>query len=151
MKNDITFETTLLQTGNNTGIHLPDEVMQQLGAGKRPPVLVTINHFSYSTTVGVMNGACMIPVSAAVRSSAGVKGGDPIIVKVRLDSEHRAVEVPIDFQQALNTNEAARAFFDALSPSAKKKYVTLIESAKTDETRLKRIEKALTDLIDGKK
>ncbi|MCX6215308.1 YdeI/OmpD-associated family protein [Spirosoma sp.] len=151
MEKSIAFDTILLQTGNNTGIRLPDEVIQQLGAGKKPPVLVTINLFTYPSTVGVMNGVYMIPVSSAVRQSAGVKGGDPIQVIVRLDAEPRVMAVPLDFQQALAANQSAQAFFDSLSPSGKKKYVSLIEGAKSAETRQKRVDKAIADLAESKK
>ena len=151
MKHSLTFETTLLQTGNNTGIRVPDELIEQLGAGKKPPVLVTINHFTYPTTVGVMGGAYLIPVSAAVRRSAGVSGGDTVKVIVQLDSEPRVVALPTDFQQALDANEGAKVFFNTLSPSSKKNYVSLIEGAKSAVTRQNRIEKALADLVTGKK
>lgn len=125
MENSISFDTILLQTGNNTGIRVPDDVIQQLGAGKKPPVLVTINHFTYPSTVGVMSGVYMIPVSSAVRQSAGVKGGDFIRVILRLDAEPRVVAVPLDVQQALDVNQGAKAFFESLSPSGKKKVCKL--------------------------
>ena len=82
MNNPIAFETTLLQTGNNTGIRVPDEVIEQLSAGKKPPVLVTLNNITYQSTVGVMGGTYLIPVSAAIRQSAGVRGGETIRVIV---------------------------------------------------------------------
>jgi len=151
MNNTIAFETTLLQTGNNTGIRVPDELIEQLNAGKKPPVLVTLNNFTYQSTVGVMGGAYLIPVSAAIRQSAGVSGGESIRVVVELDSEPRVVAVPADFQQALDANEGAKVFFETLSPSSRKKYVTLVESAKSDQTRQNRIEKAIADLVTGKK
>ena len=58
------FETTVTATGNNTGIVVPDEVIEQLAAGSRPPVMVTVNGYDHRTTVGVMNGKAMISVSA---------------------------------------------------------------------------------------
>ena len=151
MNNTIAFETTLLQTGNNTGIRVPDEVIEQLSAGKKPPVLVTLNNFTYPSTVPVMGGAYLIPVSAAIRQSAGVSGGETIRVIVELDSEPRVVAVPADFQRALDAEEGAKVFFETLSPSSKKKYVTLVESAKSDQTRQNRIEKAIVDLVTGKR
>lgn len=154
MNNSIAFETTLLQTGNNTGIRVPDELIEQLRAGKKPPVLVTLNNFTYQSTVGVMGGIYLIPVSAAIRKSAGVNGGETIQVIVELDSEPRVIALPTDFQRALDANEGAKVtyfFFETLSPSSKKKYVTLVESAKSDQTRLNRIEKAIADLVKGKR
>lgn len=151
MEKNVIFETTLVQVGNNTGIDVPAEIIEQLGRGKKPPVKVTLNRFSYQSTVAVMGGAFMIPVSAAIRAQAGVKGGDPISVGLSLDFEPRVVALPADFQRVLAGHQQANAFFETLSPSSKRKYVALIESAKTDETRQKRLDKAIVDLAAGKK
>jgi Domain of unknown function (DUF1905) len=76
----VSFETTVAASGNNTGIVVPDEVIEQLAAGRRPPVLVSVNGYEYRNTVGVMGGKHMISISAAVRKATGLKGGDPIRV-----------------------------------------------------------------------
>jgi len=75
-----TFETTVTATGNNTGIVVPEEVIEQLGAGKRPALLVNLNGYEYRTTAGVMGGRHMVSVSAAVRKATGLGGGDPVRV-----------------------------------------------------------------------
>ncbi|MFK0186826.1 DUF1905 domain-containing protein [Streptomyces rubiginosohelvolus] len=41
------FSTTMFQSGNNTGIEVPEDVVEALGAGKRPPVNVTVNGYAY--------------------------------------------------------------------------------------------------------
>ncbi|MFT4285894.1 MAG: DUF1905 domain-containing protein, partial [Protaetiibacter sp.] len=74
------FSTTLFQSGNNTGIEVPPELMEQLGAGKRPPVLVTVNGFRYPSTVAPMGGRFLIPFSSDKRAATGLAGGDPIEV-----------------------------------------------------------------------
>ena len=51
------FHTTIEQTGKTAcGIHVPEEVVESLGAGKRPAVRVTIKGFTYRPTVAVMGG-----------------------------------------------------------------------------------------------
>ena len=50
------FETTLSSTGNNTGIVVPPEIVDELGAGKRPPVNVTVNGYAYRSTIATMGG-----------------------------------------------------------------------------------------------
>ncbi|HEX6523843.1 MAG TPA: DUF1905 domain-containing protein [Streptosporangiaceae bacterium] len=50
----VTFDTTVAANGNNTGIVVPGEVIEQLAAGKRPSVLVSVNGYEYRNTVGVM-------------------------------------------------------------------------------------------------
>jgi hypothetical protein len=67
----LAFETTLSANGNNTGIEVPADVIERLGHGKRPPVLVNVNDYEYRSTVAVMGGRYMIGVSAAVRGPRG--------------------------------------------------------------------------------
>ena len=147
----LSFETTILQTGNNTGICVPDEVVEKLGAGKKPPVNVTVNNFTYRNTIAVMGGKFMIGVSADIRSKTGIKGGDKVQVTLELDTKLREVEVPADFQRLLDENPKAKQFYDSLSYSNKQRYVLPIGQAKTEETRQRRMDKAILDLNEGKK
>jgi uncharacterized protein YdeI (YjbR/CyaY-like superfamily) len=98
-----------------------------------------------------MGGVFMVGINADVREKAGVNGGDKITVEIELDTEPREVTIPHDFKKVLDKNAAAKKFYDALSYSRKKNYVVLIEQAKTEETRKKRIEKAIADLNAGKR
>jgi hypothetical protein len=145
------FETTIFQDGNNTGFVVPDEIVQQLGKGKKPPVYVTINGYTYRNTVAVYGGKFMIGISADNRNKANIKGGDKTIITLQLDTDQREVILPDDFKKALDKNNAAKIFFESLSYSNKRNYVTLIEQAKTNDTKQRRIEKAIIDLIAGKK
>lgn len=145
------FHTTILQADKNaTGIQIPAEVVESLGAGKRPPVRVTINGYTYRNTVAVMGGVFMVGVSAEHRKGARVAGGDEVDVEIELDSEPRVVTVPPDFQAALDSDSAAKRFFEGLSYSNKSRHVLAIEGAKTVETRQRRIDKAINDLRAGK-
>src|SRR5215472_11479195 len=101
MAPSVTFDTTVTATGNNTGIVVPDDVISELGAGKRPAVVVNVNGYEYRNTVGVMGGQHMISISAAVRQETGLKGGDPIHVTLTLADAPREVDVPGDFAAAL--------------------------------------------------
>src|SRR5215213_5191068 len=74
------FETTMLLTGNNTGIEVPPEMIDALGAGRTPPVTVTVNGYEYRSTVAVMGGRHLIPFSSDKRAATGIQGGDPIVV-----------------------------------------------------------------------
>src|SRR6267142_2808752 len=110
------FTTTLLQAGKTaTGIHIPSEIVERMGAGKKPPVRITINGYTYRNTVAVMGGAYMVGVSAEHRLGAKVAGGDNVEITIELDTEPRIVEVPADFQKALNKNAGAKKNFEALS------------------------------------
>ena len=145
------FRTTILQGGKTaTGIRIPDEVVESLGAGKRPAVRVTINGFTYRNTVAVMGGEYMVGVSAENRAGAGVAGGDEVDVDIELDTAPREVTVPDDFAAALDADPDARRTFDGLSYSNKSWHVLSIEGAKTDETRHRRIAKSVETLSEGR-
>src|SRR5580700_2009153 len=147
----IEFDTTVLATGNKTGIVVPDELIERLSAGRRPSVVVTVNGYEYRNTVGVMGGKHMISISAAVRKETGLKGGDPIHVTLTLADTPREVNVPDDFTAALSADPAAGAFFATLSNSLQRYHVDNISEAKTAETRKRRIEKAISLFREGKK
>jgi hypothetical protein len=145
------FRTTLLSARKNaTGIEVPPEVVAALGPSKRPAVHVTIGSHTYPSTIAVMGGAFMIPVSAENREAAGIAAGQEIEVFVRLDLEPRTVEVPVDLASALDAVPAARTFFDGLSNSVKKVHVLAADGAKTPETRARRIAKSVEMLAEGK-
>jgi Bacteriocin-protection, YdeI or OmpD-Associated/Domain of unknown function (DUF1905) len=129
-----------------TGFEVPAEVVEALGAGKRPPVRVTINGFTYRSTVAVMGGRYMVGVSAENRAGTGVAAGDEVDIELELDSQPRELAIPADFQRALDGNPAARKKFEALSYSAKQRYVLPMEAAKTPKTRQRRIDGALAEL-----
>ena len=144
------FRTTILQEGKTaTGIRIPDEIVEAFGAGKRPPVTVTINGFTYRSTVAVLSGAHMVGVSAENRAGAGVAGGDEVDVDIELDTAPREIAVPADFAAALDAEPRARTTFDGLSNSNKGWHVSSIEGAKTDETRQRRIAKSVEALRAG--
>jgi hypothetical protein len=145
------FRTTVLQTGKTTtGIQVPGEIVEALGSGKRPPVTITINGFTYRTTVAVMGGRFMVGVNADNRAAAGVAGGDEVDVEIELDTAPRAVVVPPDFAAALDTEPEARRTFDGLSYSNKSWHVLQVEGAKTDQTRQRRIVKSVEILKQGR-
>lgn len=141
------FKTTLLSTGGNTaGIEVTPEMLEGLGGGKRPAVLVSLNGFSYRTTVGSMNGKFLLPVSAERRAQSGTAAGDLVDVELELDTAPRIVEVPDDLKVALDAVQGAGQRLAGLSPSNQKRLVTSVTDAKTPETRQRRIEKVLAEL-----
>jgi hypothetical protein len=151
MAPSVAFDTTVTATGNNTGIVVPDHLIDDLGAGSRPAVVVNVNGYEYRNTVGVMGGKHMISISAAVRKETGLKGGDPIHVTLTLADTPREVDVPADFAAALSADPAAGAFFATLSNSLQRYHVDNVSEAKTAETRQRRIEKAISLFREGKK
>ena len=146
----VSFETTLRSFGNNTGIEVPPELIDQLDSGKSPAVVVNVNGYEYRNTVGVRSGTFLISLSAAVRKATGLKGGDPIAVTITLAEGPRPVDMSEDFGSALDANPEARTFFDGLSNSLQRYHCDNINGAKTDETRQRRIAKAVDLFLAGK-
>lgn len=144
------FKTKIVQTGNNTGIEVSEQILNELGGGKKPLVVVRLNNYSYRSAVGKMGDKFMISLSAENRKNANVKGGDEMVVNIELDTKPRTVDLPLPFQKALNKNKIAKKNFEALAPSKKKAIALSITDAKTEETRNRRIEKALEALNDAK-
>jgi hypothetical protein len=145
------FRTTIVQSGKNTtGIQVPDEVVESLGSGKRPAVRVTVNGYSYRSTVASMGGVFMVSLSAEHRAGAGVGGGDEVEVDLELDSAPREVTVPPELVAALDAEPAARATFDGLSYSNKSWHVLQVTGAKTEETRRRRIARSVEALKQGR-
>ena len=133
-----------------TGIRVPAEVVAALGSTKRPAVRVTLNGHTYRSTVAPLGGAFMLPVSAEVRTAAGVAAGEEVDVELELDTAPRTVDLPADFTEALDRDADAQRAFDALSYSNQRRHVLAIEGAKTAETRQRRIATAVTQLRAGR-
>ena len=145
------FNTTLDSAGKTAaGFRVPREVVEALGKGKRPPVIVTINGYSYQEHGGRLWRR--VPDRRGCRASgpAGVTPGDLMEVDLELDTAPREVEVPSDFAAALDAAPEAKSAFESLSYSNKRRFTLSIEDAKTAETRQRRIEKSVAQLREGR-
>ncbi|MFJ9343357.1 YdeI/OmpD-associated family protein [Streptomyces sp. NPDC101733] len=128
------------------GLEVPPEVVEALGGGARPPVTITLNGHAWTSRVALLRGRHLLGLSHANRLAAGVEIGEEVEVELELDTEPRVVVEPEDFARALDADPAARAAYEDLAYGRKREHVRAIESAKRPETRLRRIEKALTTL-----
>jgi len=145
------FRTLIQQEGKTAmGFEVPADVVEALGAGKRPPVSVTINGYTYRNTVAVLGGRYMIGVSADHRGPAKVVGGEMVEVDLELDTAPRVISVPDDLQVALDADPAARATFDKLSYSNKSWHVLQVTGTKNPDTRARRVEKSVVALREGR-
>ena len=146
------YRTTIRQAEGSsaTGIEIPDEVLTALGAGRKPAVRLSVNGYSYRSTVATVDGRYMVSLSSEHRAASGLDGGDEVEVDIEVDSSPREIDMPDDFAAALDAEPAARATFDGLSNSLKRYHVDLINGAKTDDTRQRRIEKSVATLKEGR-
>lgn len=124
------------------GIEVPEKIVAGFGQGKRPKVTVTLNGYTYRSTVAVMGGKYLLPLAKVHREACGVKEGSRVEVTLELDTAPREVEVPKDLAAALK-KAGLRAVFDKLAFTHRKEQVRSVEEAKAPETRLRRIEKAV--------
>jgi Domain of unknown function (DUF1905)/Bacteriocin-protection, YdeI or OmpD-Associated len=140
------FNATVRLDGKTaTGIEVPSTVLADLGGGKRPRVRVSINGYTYRTTVGSMGGRSLVPVSADVRRQAGISAGDRVAVDIVPDTEERSVRIPIELAAALDRAHVRHAF-DKLTYSDQHRHVLSVEGAKSAETRQRRIERVLDEV-----
>jgi DNA-binding MarR family transcriptional regulator len=142
-----TFVTKILKGSvkNVTGIVVPAEVVSALGTSKRPAVRVTLNGYTYRSTVATMGGKFLIGLSAENRKAAGLDGDEELEVRLELDTEPRVTEIPADLRAALVKGKVL-AEFEKAAPSRRKEFVRQVEEAKTSDTRQRRIVKTVESL-----
>jgi bifunctional DNA-binding transcriptional regulator/antitoxin component of YhaV-PrlF toxin-antitoxin module len=140
-----TFETVILGFGNNTGIEVPAENLEDLGSGKRPAVAVTVAGYSFRSTVGVMGGRSLISLPKAHRDAAGLAAGDRVVISLALEEGRREVELPSPLAEALNEAGLAETF-EQLAYSRRKEFARQVSEAKAEATRERRIAKVLDAL-----
>jgi hypothetical protein len=109
----------------------------------RAPVKVTVNGYSFRSTIASMGGIVCIPLRKSNRDAAGVEGGDTVAVKIELDADERRVEPPADLIAALKDSPDGWSRWQGLSYTHQRELVEAIESAKKPETRERRIAGAL--------
>jgi hypothetical protein len=130
-------------------IALPFDVRKLFGRA-RPPVKVSINGFSYRSTVSVYDGKYFIPVRKSNQEAARIKPGDTVRAIIELDEEPRTVDPPLDLMTALKQSHL-EADWDKLSYSTKKEFADVLQAAKRPETRARRVEKILLEVRERKK
>ena len=144
------FRTKILAAGKTAaGVEVPAKVVAALGTSKRPAVRVTINGYTYRSSVAVMGGKFMLGVSNEVRKEAGVAAGETVDLDIELDTQAREVTLPPDFAKALDKDAKAKRFFEGLSYSAKLRLVTPID-VKNPEVRQQRIGETIGMLREGR-
>src|SRR3954449_4174397 len=141
---EIRFRTQLHARGPAAAVVLDDAQVATVGEGaKRFPVVATVNGYTWRTTVARMGGEYLVGLSRAVREEAGVEAGDTVDVSLELDTAPREVEVPEALADALAGDAEARNSFDQLAYTHRKEYARWIEEAKREETRERRVARAL--------
>ena len=137
-----TFKTTLVRDGSTCFIPLTFDPKSVFGK-VRAPVKVTLNGYTFRSTIAAMGGPACIPLRRSNREAAGLEGGETLKVTLVLDTEPREVEAPADLVKALRSTAGAWDRWRELSYSHQREHVEAIEEAKKPETRARRVEAAV--------
>jgi hypothetical protein len=128
--------------------HVPVPFDAKAAFGKvRAPVTVTLNGYTFRSTIFSMGGEVFVPLRQSHREAAGLEGDETLTVKIALDTATREVDVPADLSKALKANRAAAQRWDTLSYTHRREHVEAIVGAKKPETRARRIEKTVHALV----
>ncbi|HLO31868.1 MAG TPA: YdeI/OmpD-associated family protein [Anaerolineales bacterium] len=137
--------------GGGAFIEVPFDVEKEFGS-KRPKIKALIEGVPYRGILTRMGTEChILGVRKEIREQTGKTFGDEVTVIVEPDTQPRIIEVPADLKKVLKMEKEAKAFFEKLSYTHQKEYVTWITEAKKDETRQNRIARIIEMLKKGKK
>ena len=137
-----TFRTTIVRDGSMCFVPLTFDPKAVFGR-VRAPVKVTLNGYTYRSTIADMgNGPC-IPLRRSNREAAGLEGGEKLNVTLQLDEEKREVKPPAELVKALKAAPPAWDRWRELSYSHQREFAESIEQAKKPETRARRIDGAV--------
>ena len=143
----IQFRAVLQPRGPAAAVVLDDAQVAAVGEGaRRFPVVATVNGYTWRTSVTRMGGEFLLGLNKEVRQGAGVEAGDEVDVTVELDTAPREVEVPEALAAALAADPQAKTSFEQMAFSHRKEYARWVAEAKQEETRQRRVQRAL-DMI----
>jgi hypothetical protein len=146
----IKFKTVLTDFGPAAAVELTDEQVAEVGGGKKVfPVRLTLNGHALQGRLSRMKGRNVIGLSREKRDAAGVMAGDEVDVSVELDTSERVVEIPPALAAAFKRDKAAKKIYDGLAFTHRKEFARWVDEAKKDETRDRRVAKALEMLHAG--
>lgn len=130
----------------NTGIIVPRQVVEELGGGNHPRVRLTLNGFSYRSSIAKMGDQFLIPVSKARRTEGNLEVDVPYDIEIELDSAPREVDLPEELAAHFASDTAAKSTWEAMSYSSQLRMVTPINNAKKPETRQRNVNKVIAQL-----
>jgi hypothetical protein len=150
----VQFTATILQfasQGEKTGwsyIEVPADIAQKLKPGNKKSFRVKGRLDSYAIkNVALMPmgaGNFILPINGDMRKGTGKRKG--AMLKVQLQAEAKQPPLSAEFLDCLADEPRALEFFNTLTPGHQRYFSTWIESAKTVQTKSKRIAESVTAL-----
>ena len=141
----VVFKGTVRRAGPAGYIELPFDPKEVFGK-VRAPVRVTLNGYTFTTTIAAMGGPPCIGMRTSHREAAGLQGGERLDVRVELDTCKREVKPPADLVKALEAAPPAWERWRELSFTHQREHAEAVEGAKKPETRERRIANAVAML-----
>ena len=144
--------TAIIQNAGGGGafVEIPFDVEKAFGS-KRPKVKAVIGGIPYRGTLARMGSERhILIILKGIREQVGKTFGDEIKITVEADTQPREIEMPKGLLKELKKDKDAKSVFDKLSYTHQKEYVTWINEAKKEETRLNRIMKTI-EMLNQKK
>ncbi len=153
----VTFKTTIQKFGSQgekTGwnhILIPAAIAQKLKPNNKKSFRVegkldetTIEKVALLPMGG---GNFIMPLNTTLRKKIHKRKGD--VLQVQLEEDKRTLEISAEFMECLHDEPQALKHFMKLPPSHRSYYSKWIESAKTEQTKAKRIALAVNALSKG--
>lgn len=131
-------------------IDIPFAPEQVWGSQPRHYVSGRLNDSAFHAALGVQDGSYFMPVNKALRGKANLNVGDAVKVTMKR-AKPPASEMPPELAQALETNAAAQACFEALSAFQRNTFMGWVAEAEDEDARNQRVESAIQDLLAGQK
>ena len=141
----VSYLTVVVGNGPHASLHIPDEVLAELGANRRAALRVTVNGHTYQSTATGVNGECHVVFPRANRDQAGVEAGDEVEVHLELEAGRRDVELPEELKAAL-VGAGLLEVFEEQSYSKRKEFARQVAEAEAIATKQSRIEKIISEL-----
>jgi Bacteriocin-protection, YdeI or OmpD-Associated/Domain of unknown function (DUF1905) len=142
------FEATVEARGRGGRVVVvPLDVPTAFGRA-RAPVRGSVNGAPFRSTIMKYGDVYYLGLNRELREAAGVDTGDTATVELELDDAPREVDVPTELREALDAEPEVAAFYDRLSLTHRKEYARWVAEAKREETRRRRVERAVAMLRD---
>lgn len=144
------FDAIIQKEGSFTFIAIPFSPREVWGAKPRYYVTGMINGVSVRGTLGVLGQDYFLRLGAAWIRDSGIEPGGNVSVCLSLEGPQEN-NIASDIAKALSDNNKAKIFFDGLPTFYRKNFIRWIESAKREETRVKRTNEMIKLLEEGKR
>ena len=134
--------------GGGHFVVVPDAVAAAAGLSVRSRVRGTVGTTPYRSSLMKYSGRYHLGVHKATLAAAQVQAGDLVDIAIELDDQPLPEDsVPEILAKRLDQSAPAKQAWQKLAPSHRREHVKAINEAKKDETKLRRIEQLMAQLL----